>query len=244
MKPIILKLSTMKKLVILLFVIIPIFTFAQNKKVTWDYPVKPGSDTWKSFQTSKEMVNTCQIPNSILTSISTKELLTICLRYPMFLDIHFANNIQDGLDIIIPSFNGFVELYNRKDCPEALIDLYSKQTPGDVKEKKKNNTMNLFYLELLISQEQIIVQLDEYQRKKLLKESLKKINIKKAKKYSIYYELGSALILSRLINSSNIKSKITSDRWLEKFNNRGILIDSINVSKIINIAQKYQETNE
>lgn len=150
----------MKKIILLLLIAIPLISFAQEK-VTWDYPVKPGSEEWKSFQSSAEMVESCQIPNDILHTLSTDDLVNLCLRYPMFLDIHFANNIQDGLDIIISRFNGFVELYKRIDCPEVLMDRYFKETPGDVKEKKNNNTMTLFYLELLISQEQVIAQLDK-----------------------------------------------------------------------------------
>jgi hypothetical protein len=233
----------MKKIILLLLIAIPLISFTQEK-VTWDYPVKPGSEEWKSFQSSAEMVESCQIPNDILHTLSTDDLVNLCLRYPMFLDIHFANNIQDGLDIIISRFNGFVELYNRIDCPEVLMDRYFKETPGDVKEKKNNNTMTLFYLELLISQEQVIAQLDKSQRNKLFKEALKKINIKRSKKYSTYYELGSALILSRLLNSSNMKNKIDSDMWLKQFNKRGMLIDSDKIFKIINIAQEYVEKNE
>ena len=243
MKTKILKLSIVKKIILSLLIIIPIISSAQEE-VTWDYPVKPGSEEWKSFQSSAEMVEACQIPNDILHALSTDDLLNLCLRYPMFLDIHFANNIQDGLDIIIPRFNGFVELYKRINCSEVLMDRYFKETPGDVKEKKNNNTMTLFYLELLISQEHVLAQLDKSQRNKLFKEALKKSNIKRAKKYSTYYELGSALILSRLLNSSNMKNKIDSDMWLKQFSKRGMLIDSDKVSKIANIAQEYVEKNE
>lgn len=154
----------MRKIIIFLLLVIPIISFAQEN-VTWDYPIKPGSEEWKGFQSSMEMVDACQIPDNILNSISTKELLNICLRYPMFLDIHFANNLQDGLDIIIPSFNGLAELLNRDDCPEVLMDKYYKETPCDVKLKKGNNTLKLFYLELLISQEHIITQLEESKEK-------------------------------------------------------------------------------
>ncbi len=243
MKTKILKLSIVKKIILSLLIIIPIISSAQEE-VTWDYPVKPGSEEWKSFQSSAEMVEACQIPNDILHALSTDDLLNLCLRYPMFLDIHFANNIQDGLDIIIPRFNGFVELYKRINCSEVLMDRYFKETPGDVKEKKNNNTMTLFYLELLISQEHVLAQLDKSQRNKLFKEALKKSNIKRAKKYSTYYELGSAPILSRLLNSSNMKNKIDSDMWLKQFSKRGMLIDSDKVSKIANIAQEYVEKNE
>lgn len=234
----------MKKIILFLLITIPIFSFAQTEKATWDYPVKPGSKEWKTFKSSEEMVMACQIPEHILNSISTEDLLDLCLKYPMFLDIHFSNNLQDGLDIIIPSFNGFVELFNREDCHEVLMNMYIKETPCDVQLKKNNNTLKLFYLELLISQDKIITKLDNDQKKNILKESLKKINNKRIKNHSQYYELGSALILSRLINSFDIKNKITSDLLLDRFSHKGILIDSINISKIINISQAYLRDHE
>lgn len=232
----------MKNILLLLF-FFPFVSLAQEK-ATWDYPIKPGSEKWKSFQSSSEMVEACQIPKDILHVLSTDDLVILCLKYPMFLDIHFANNIQDGLDIIIPSFNGFVELYNRKDCADVLIGKYLKETPCDVKLKKGNNTLRLFYLELLISQECIITQLNEKQRKELLKESLKKVNKKREMEHSHYYALSSALIMSRLLNYSNAKNKITSEKRLDKFNQKGILIDSADVTRLTNIAKEYLRETE
>lgn len=232
------------KLLMILILCVPIIAFSQLEKPKWDYPIKPGSQEWKTFKSSEEMVNACQIPDHILNSISTGYLLDLCLKYPMFLDIHFSDNLQDGLDIIIPSFNGFVELFNRKDCQAVLMDLYFKETPCDVELKKNNNTLKLFYLELLISQDKIITKLDNNQKKNLLKESLKKINSKIIKNHSQYYELSSALILGRLINSFDIKNKITSDLLLDRFSDKGILIDSLNIFKIINISQEYLRDHE
>lgn len=237
------KLITMKKIIILFLLALPVILFAQEE-VNWDFPVKPGSEEWKAFQTSDEMVESCQIPNDILQSLSTEKLLNLCLRYPMFLDIHFANNLQDGLNIIIPSFNGFVELLSRKDCPDELLNLYSAEIPCDVQQKKGNNTLRLFYLELLMSHEQIINKLDEPQRKHLLQEALAKLNTKINKKHSVFYELSSALILTRLVGLTESKDKIQSDKWLDSFNQRGTLIDSMEVSKIIEITQEFIKNNE
>lgn len=190
------------------------------------------------------MVKACQIPDQILSSISTEDLLDLCLRYPMFLDIHFSDNLQDGLDIIIPSFNGFVELFDRKDCQVVLMNQYIKETPCDIQLKKNNNTLKLFYLELLLSQDKTIAKLDNDQRKNLLKESLKKINSKKLKNHSQYYELSSALILSRIINSFDLKNKISSDLLLDRFSRKGTLIDSNHISMIIDISQQYLRAYE
>ena len=237
MKTKILKLSNMRKIILLLLIAIPIITFAQEK-VTWDYPIKPGSEEWKLFQSSKEMVDACQIPNDILKSVSTDELLNICLKYPMFLDVHFSNNLQDGLDAIISSFNGFETFFEREDCSETLLRLYFKEIPTKPHIKKGNNKLKVLYLELLLSQSSIINGLNEEQKKKLLKNTLKRISEKQEKKYSQYYQLSSALILSRLIDSSSLKDELNRDTWLVKFNKKGNLIDSVKVASLIEIANK------
>jgi len=81
-----------------------------EKKETWDYPVKPGSREWASFTTGKQMVDACQIPNHILKSLSTKELVEICFNYPLFLDYAAANDERKGISHMIEIFNGLNEL--------------------------------------------------------------------------------------------------------------------------------------
>lgn len=63
----------MKRIIIFLLLIMPIFSIAQ-KEVNWDYPVKPGSEEWKKFQSSEGMVKACQIPEAVITTLSTDKL--------------------------------------------------------------------------------------------------------------------------------------------------------------------------
>ena len=82
----------MKKLVIVLFSLV---TSAVNAQLPWeytvrpgmwDYPVKPGMEEWRQLQSHTEMVSVCQIPEEILSSLSTEDLAELCLRYPMYTD--------------------------------------------------------------------------------------------------------------------------------------------------------------
>jgi len=76
------------------------------RKLPWDYPVKPGTEEWKQFKSHKEMTDACQIPEKILSSLSTKDLTAICLQYPLLIDM-FAFNIPDyGIDAVFDNFNG------------------------------------------------------------------------------------------------------------------------------------------
>ena len=225
----------MKKVIFLLLLSFPIILIAQEE-ISWDFPVKPGSKEWNEIETSQEMINVCQIPLDVLSGMKTRELLEVCLRYPMFFDIHFANNLQDGLEVIFSSFNGFEELFQRNDYYENLFGIYSseKLTMPHV---DNNNRYRIYYLELMLSQTKIISELSEDQKDNLRLISLDKINKKRERKYSPYYQLGTALILTRIIDSSPTREELNSDDALSRFNKNGSLIDKDKITTIINLSE-------
>jgi hypothetical protein len=96
-------------------------------ELTWDYPVKPGTAEWKQFQSNEEMVRACQIPEDVLTYITTEELADICLQYPLLYDVFAFNGLSDGLDKLFSDFNGIRELYKRNDVSSNLIKRYSSK---------------------------------------------------------------------------------------------------------------------
>lgn len=96
-------------------------------QLSWDYPVKPGTDGWKKFQTHQEMADACQIPKKILSSLSTKELAAICLQYPLLIDMFAFNIPDDGIDAVFNDFNGIRELFTRDDAAEELLGWYNCQ---------------------------------------------------------------------------------------------------------------------
>jgi len=91
------------------------------------YPVKPGMDEWNQLQSIEEKVNACQIPESILSSLSTKELTTVCLQYPLLSIVFAFNNYDDGIDKLFDDFNGIRELYKRKEVSNELLSWYKCQ---------------------------------------------------------------------------------------------------------------------
>jgi len=92
--------------------------------LAWDYPVKPGMKQWEKFKTNKEMVKACQIPNNVLSSLSTDDLTEICLRYPLINDIFAFNQLIDGLDKLFDDFNGIRELFKKEDVEYELLKRY------------------------------------------------------------------------------------------------------------------------
>ena len=97
---------------------------AQTTERTWNYPVKPGSGEWKQLQSNEEMVNACQIPEHLLSSLSTEKLTELCLQYPLIYDVFAFDNINNGLDKLYSDFNGIRELYKRKNVSDFLINQY------------------------------------------------------------------------------------------------------------------------
>jgi hypothetical protein len=97
-----------------------------DRKVTWDYPVKPGMEEWGKFESNEAMVKACQIPEKILASLPTEELTDICLQYPLLYDVFAFDNLNNGLDKLFDDFNGIREIYKRIDISSGLVKRYAR----------------------------------------------------------------------------------------------------------------------
>ena len=93
-----------------------------EEKVSWDYPVKPGTEEWKALFTHKKMIEACQIPFDVLKSLTTKELINLCINYPLQFDFVAYDNMQTGVKKASLTFNGLQELYQRNDNAPCLLD--------------------------------------------------------------------------------------------------------------------------
>lgn len=93
----------------------------------WDYPVKPGQKKWEEFRTHREMVQACQIPNEVLESVCTEDLLGLCLNYPLQFDFYAYNTVDEGLRAVLSQFNGLQEFISRSDCFEVLVNNYNAE---------------------------------------------------------------------------------------------------------------------
>ena len=60
-----------------------------------------------SLNSGQEMVDICQIPDNILKTMTTANLSSLCLNYPLLGDMLFSNNLQEGFDMMALKFNGF-----------------------------------------------------------------------------------------------------------------------------------------
>lgn len=176
----------MRKILILLLLFWGYSEIYSQKDVSksFEYPFKQGDSKWKQYNSVSERIVALQIPNDVIRSIPTEELLEICLDFPYLTDIYFYDDYQKGFDVLISEFNGFGELLKRDNLYDVLLTK-SKDLQFDI-EKNKNASelekggfsVKRFVLEFLLAQDCVLMNLDEIQEKELLAVSIRNMEIK------------------------------------------------------------------
>ncbi|MDZ7900935.1 MAG: hypothetical protein U5N85_23275 [Arcicella sp.] len=173
---------------IIIFQLLSFFAFnsyAQN--LTWDYPIKPGTEKWKSYQNTPDIVRDLQMPEKLLKSINTKELLEICLKYPFLRNYTASDSPYQGMNGVINSFNGFKELTERKDISINMIEYYKTKRISEIEviDSKGGFTFDYCAFELLLCSDNIMSKFSNEERIFLLKLLMKKLNEKAG--YDMYF---------------------------------------------------------
>ena len=163
----------MKKLTFIFFILIFCAVNAQEKKLTWNYPVKYGTEEWKNLKSYEEQLNAYNIPPDILEGISTAELVKTCLTYPEWGVICAFNDRRIGLNNMMSQFNGFRELFARNDVAKEMIKVYSSISPIAIGKdwtllQQGDYGFYINCIELLLSHDIIIQKLDMYDTQVLL----------------------------------------------------------------------------
>ena len=134
-----------------------------DRDLPWDYPV--GTEEWNSPMSWNERNAFCQIPDEVLTSISTYDLIEMCLLYPLFMESTFSSNTFElGLNALFRTFNGVRELFLREDVAKELLKKYrcmmQKQNLSILDEPTTSDSEKGFYsiitwyVEILLSRYQ------------------------------------------------------------------------------------------
>ncbi|MFT3950215.1 MAG: hypothetical protein QM763_24835 [Agriterribacter sp.] len=197
----------MKRVIFLCFLITSLNNgFAQQNSTPYDYPIKPGSAEWKNFKSGDEMAAACNIPDAVVKNLTTQALVITCLNYPLFNEIFSANNLQAGFSALTDGFNGFEELLNRKDAGKELLSKYQSLNPKNLTllsspEEKGDFTFRYTFIELLLSQDQIISGFTQSERQSLRQEAIKKFEQKKEliDDFGVFGLNNSAWVLGKLL---------------------------------------------
>lgn len=89
------------------------------------YPVTPDNDVWSTYVKVEQKYAACMIPQEILDTISTKDLLELVLDCPLLINLYAYDTYAQAVDEIANQFNGMAELIAREDCGEVVLDYYS-----------------------------------------------------------------------------------------------------------------------
>jgi hypothetical protein len=180
---------------------------AQKIDVPYDYPIKPGTESWRKFNTQAEMISACQIPEDVLGKLSTRALVETCLSYPLFSQITAYNSVQDGFSRFASKFNGFRELLSRQDAPSILVDKYKKMDPSGYSKtwpsvQKGQFIYSYLFVEILLAQDQMISKLGANAKKELAREAVKKFD-SKVKEKELFGLVGlshTSFVMSKTLN--------------------------------------------
>ncbi len=151
--------------VIIMALSITMVSYAQSD-IKWDYPIKPGMEEWKRLNSHQEMVEICQIPDSVISKIPTENLAELCLNYPLFFTMKAFNNLQEGFNQVSTEFNGFRELFKRENAGTVLLAIYANTRPIDVQKEKDLISkgmfeQRIFFIEFILAQRVVIEKLTE-----------------------------------------------------------------------------------
>lgn len=152
----------------------------------FDFPVKQGSLEWMQFKTVQSRIDALQIPEDVLSTISTAGLLETCLKFPYLTDILFYDDYQHGFESLCAEFNGFGELIKRSDLTNALLTKYSRMGQEAASVRSRSDveigrfSIRHFVLEMIISQDVVIETIGTEQEKYLIAMSIERTKMEHA----------------------------------------------------------------
>jgi len=198
----------------------------------YNFPIKPGSNEWKKLQTHDEMLKVCQIPDTVLSKISTKDLLETCLKYPLLMDYVFYNDTKFGFQTMCDGFNGFIELMKRNDAGKYLVEKYR----GMITECILNDTIPSYQghdsfrssaIELILANDQILGNLNVSDKTLLIKDAMKGYEMKMRHKdiYGGFGQMTNVFLTTKILNTmdnkdwdlfkkNNIKAMLFSEKMM------------------------------
>lgn len=214
-----------------------------SQTFSFDSVTKP--EIWKTFQTLEEMQSACQIPDDVLSNLSTEELVQICMDYPLFGNYLAYDNETFGIKKVMAGFNGFTELKKRTDAAEKLLDIYANVNVTTLYEDRENAetypNLKLGYLEKILCSGEIeslyqgeaLQRLENLQAQKLTEKQLTNSNSASSLKHS-------QLLKQKIDEAKNVSTTSTATS-ITIYTKYGNPVDALSVSEMS--SQEIAESN-
>lgn len=219
--------------------------FSQMK---WDYPIKPGSAEWKKFSTHDEMIEACKIPEQVLKTMTTQDLLEAWINYPLKMDIFAFENPLAGLESQFQMSDALKALVKRNDAGKVCLDLYESIEPENIEKLTGSTTKGKFVCdlvsyELLLAKPQIIRLFSLSEKKECVRLALKKIDgkINHSEEGPLWGKSGSLLVINTLEseNDNGILNMLQA-----RHNDKNVLLEDVekdSSKELIRVAKKFSE---
>lgn len=178
---------------------------------SYHFPVRGGTEEWKAFTSHVQMLEACMVPENVLAVMSTEGLIKTCMDYPLKNDLGNYNHFQNGFEGVVRGFNGLQELLKRKDAGTKLIAFYREMKPEAFDKAlsiadKGFYAFDIMYVEIMLSQSQVLDNLTVQEQKELLALCLRKSDVR-ANYPEVYddarFHIGWALLAGRLLQKQN-----------------------------------------
>ncbi|WP_343209629.1 hypothetical protein [Anaerolentibacter hominis] len=133
----------------------------------YEYIYSLDSKEIQNADSMQEIWELFQVPDSILEEITTSQLLDLVLLNPYTGDLSYFDTMQMGLESLKERFNSIRELLKRDDLPDIVIKKYSTLS---LSERLFDNTVQMMFLEAVLSQKSVLLSLDYVAFNKLIRE--------------------------------------------------------------------------
>ena len=216
---------------------------ASNVAFSFDSITSNGN--WKSYP-FKQKFDACQIPDSLLSELSTKELVELCASYPLNPLCYAYDNPMNGAKHIMGNFNGFKELQKRENAAEQLLDFYEgidfikvTHSPYPITLEGDNGKLysgsNILFIELVLASGEIPSLYNKINSERLDRVSYSKFEQKLDKKDTYgMNSLNNSLIIQSQVALKTKKLEKNDRRIIQNFyNSYGRSSDISTVSKIL-----------
>ena len=222
----------MKKVFLFLVCLISALSQAQ----VYDYPVKPGSEEWGKLKTEVDRFAVLQIPENLLKTMNTHDLVVTCLNYPGMVLFGVYNDMQKGMEHLIKNFNGLQELMQRTDAPAELLSVYKQMNSSKLKLlsrsiEQSSWSIRRIYFELLLTQDCVIDKMSDAERSLLMEEARNRLyhKIDNSEEYSVMDYQPSLMIVEKNLKKTVGKSSVKSNDPLDQLVAESLM--SLNLEK-------------
>ena len=123
-----------------------------------------------------------------LESMSTETLLLTTLHYPFLIDIYLFDSYREGYNKLKSANNVIGELITRRDVTEVMTDFYLNLDLKKIKDTDENAAINMTFINLLYSDDDVIDKFNTSQRKALIYKGFENLRLYYSV-YSDYYAL-------------------------------------------------------